>query len=179
MKIEKDILKTACVVILLVLVYCSLVMWPTQRQNKALADDVQAKRAEFEKMDRPDLEPLRLEIKAIKEELRERSIALPDGELHDQVLAHVSNTLLKQNISIYETSVRNAKHYKRFAVTPIDVRFEGRFLSAFEAISRIENAGPPVRVERLELAGDVDDTSGFVVVNMQLSSFFLTEEGRP
>jgi len=179
MKIEKDILKTIGVVLVLVLVYGVVVFWPTQRQNKALADDVQAKRAELEKMDRPDLEPIRAQIKSLREELRERSIALPDGELHDQVLAHVSDTLRSNNVTVYETSVRNAKHYKRFAATPIDVSFEGGFLSAFEAINRIENAGPPVRIEHLELAGDPDDASGFVVVNMQLSSFFLTEEGRP
>ena len=54
--------------------------------------------------------------------------------------------------------------------------FETNFATAFEIIKQIENAGPPVRIERLEIIGDEDDSTGRVKVSLELSSFFEPTE---
>ncbi|MEM9022020.1 MAG: type 4a pilus biogenesis protein PilO [Planctomycetota bacterium] len=172
MRIESDIVKTAVVVTLLVGVYAGVVLWPSQKQNQALADEIQTKQQSLDEMVRPDLEPVRRQIASLRAELRERAVVLPKGDLHDRVLYHVSDTLIRRNVTLYETSYRQTEDYKRFSVTPIDVRFTTDFANAFEVIKQIENAGPPVRIERLGIVSPESDTRGRVEVVMALSSFF-------
>lgn len=175
MRIESDILKTAAAVAVLIGVYGGVVFWPAQKQNKALADEISQKRSAFEQMHKPDLEPVRNQIIALSAELSERSVALPVGEMYDRVLGHVSDTLLANSITQYETSYNEAEVYKRFAVTPIVVSFESQFPRAFEVIRQIEHDGPPVRIERVELDSGKDETSGYVKVRLEMSAFFLPE----
>lgn len=172
MRIESDVIKTVVVVALLFGVYGGVVFWPAQKQNQALADEVINKQAQLDQSQRPDLTPVREDIAALRAELRERAVVLPKGALDDRVLHHVSDTLIQRGVTLYETSYRPTKEFQRFAMTPIDVQFEANFANAFEIIKSIENAGPPVRIERLEVVGREDDTSGQVEVTIELSSFF-------
>lgn len=173
MKIESDILKTAAVVLLLIGAYVGLVFWPSQKQSKSLAQEIKTKQAELDQMKVPNLSPVRSQIASLSAELSQRSVTLPEGDLDDRVLHHVSDTLIEQGVTQYETAYREPKFFKRFAVTPIDVSFNSGFAEAYNIIRQIENSGPPVRIERLELAGEEGSTSGHVGVSMQLSSFFL------
>lgn len=177
MRIESDIIKTAAVITLLVGTYAGVVFWPSQQQNQALADEILNKQTELEQAPRPDLEPVRSEINSLRAELRERSVELPKGNLHDRVLHHVSDTLIQRGVTLYETSYRKTKAFKRFSMTPIDVRFETNFANAFEIIRQIENDGPPVRIERLDIVSKERDASGQVEVTLELSSFFEREQG--
>lgn len=175
MKIESDILKTAAVVVTLVGVFGGLVFWPSMRQNKVLSEQAQSRQAELDQMARPNLKPLREEIVQLRAEMRERAVTLPTGELHDRVLHHVSDTLIDEGVTLYETSYSDSQAYRRFSMTPIDVDFTSRFASAFRVIQQIENDGPPVRIERLQIEGEPNDLASNVEVNMQLSSFFVPE----
>lgn len=172
MRIESDVIKTTAIVALLVGVYGGVVFWPSQKQNQALADDIVNKQAQLAEMHRPDLEPVREDIASLRAELRERAVVLPKGALDDRVLHHVSDTLIQHGVTLYETSYRQTKVFQRFAMTPIDVRFEANFANAFEIIRQVENAGPPVRVERLDIVGSEGDSTGQVEVTLELSSFF-------
>lgn len=172
MRIESDVMKTAVIVALLVGVYGGVVFWPSQKQNQALADEIVNKQAQLAETNRPDLEPVREQIASLRAELRERAVVLPKGALDDRVLHHVSDTLIQQGVTLYETSYRQTKAFQRFAMTPIDVQFEANFADAFEIIKRVENAGPPVRIERLDIVGSEDDSTGQVEVTIELSSFF-------
>ena len=177
MRIESDIIKTGAVIAILVGTYAGVVFWPSQKQNQALAEEILNKQTELEQAPRPDLEPVRGEINSLRAELRERSVVLPKGNLHDRVLHHVSDTLIQRGVTLYETSYRQTREFKRFSMTPIDVRFETEFTNAFEIIKQIENAGPPVRIERLDIVGTQDDAAGRVEVTLELSSFFEHEQG--
>lgn len=172
MRIESDVMKTAAIIVLLVGVYGVGVFWPSRQQNHVLAQEIQRKQGDLSQMPTPNLVPVRKEIASLRAELRERSVALPKGDLDDRLLHHISDTLIHHGVTLYETSYRQTKAYKRFSVTPIDVRFETNFTNAFEIIKQIENAGPPVRIERLDITGRQDDTSGMVEVSIELSSFF-------
>ena len=152
--------------------YAGVVFWPSQKQSQALAAEIQNKQSELSHTSRPDLEPTRQEIASLRAELRERAVELPKGDLDDRVLHHVSDTLIQRGVTLYETSYRDTKTYKRFSMTPIDVRFETDFVNAFSIIKHIENAGPPVRVERLIVSAPDGQATGRVQVTMQLSSFF-------
>lgn len=176
MKIESDIVKTAAVVVVLVGVFGGVVFWPSMRQNKVLANEAQAKQVELNQMQRPDLKPLREEITQLRAEMRQRAVTLPTGELHDRVLHHVSDTLIDEGVTLYETSYSDAKQYRRFSMTPIEVDFTGRFASAFRVIHQIENAGPPVRIDSLQIETEPNAPGGDVEVNMQLSSFFIPKK---
>lgn len=179
MRIESDIIKTAGVIALLIGVYSIGVFWPSQQQNKVLAEQIQTKQASLSQTPTPQLEPVRKEINSLRAELRERAVVLPKGDLDDRILQHVSDTLIQHGVTLYETSYRQTKAYKRFSVTPIDVRFETSFTNTFAIIKQIENAGPPVRVERMDIVSNEDETSGTVAVTIELSSFFepATEKG--
>ena len=177
MRIESDIIKTGVVIAVLIGTYAGVVFWPGQKQNQALADEILNKQTELAEAPVPNLEPVREEIVSLRAELRERSVVLPKGDLHDRVLAHVSNTLIQRSVTLYETSYRQTEEYKRFSMTPIDVRFETDFVNAFEIIKQIENAGPPVRIERLDVVGKEGDSQGMVDVTLELSSFFEPEQG--
>ncbi|MBX2851522.1 MAG: type 4a pilus biogenesis protein PilO [Phycisphaeraceae bacterium] len=177
MRIESDIIKTVVVIAALVGTYAGVVFWPSQKQNQALADEILNKQTELEQAPRPNLEPVRGEIASLRAELRERSVVLPKGNLHDRVLHHVSDTLIQRGVTLYETSYRQTKAFKRFSMTPIDVRFETDFVNAFEIIKQIENAGPPVRIERMDIVGSEGDASGQVEVTLELSSFFERDQG--
>lgn len=182
MRIESDIIKTAVVIALLVGVYGIGVFWPSQQQNKVLAEEIQNKEASLSQIPKPQLEPVRKEINALRAELRERAVVLPKGDLDDRILHHVSDTLIQHGVTLYETAYRKTKAYKRFSITPIDVRFETDFTNAFAIIKQIENAGPPVRIERLDIVSNGDDASGMVHVTIELSSFFepaAQEGGQP
>lgn len=175
-KFESDVLKTAMVVAILIGVYGGVVFYPSQKQNQVLADEMLSKQAELNAMQKPDLKPLRENITALRAELRERSVDLPTGELHDRVLHHVSDTLLEQRVTLYETSYEKSKAYQRFSMTPIEVDFHATFPSAFRIIREIENNGPPVRIDQLEVKANEREAKGTVHVRMQMSSFFLPEE---
>lgn len=177
MRIESDIIKTGAVIAILVGTYAGVVFWPSQQQNQALADEILNKQTELEQAARPDLEPVRGEINSLRAELRERSVELPKGNLHDRVLHHVSDTLIQRGVTLYETSYRKTKAFKRFSMTPIDVRLETDFANAFEIIRQIENHGPPVRIERLDIVAKERDAAGRVEVTLELSSFFEREQG--
>ena len=177
MRIENDIIKTAVVIAILVGTYAGVVFWPSQQQNQALADEITNKQTELAQAARPDLEPVRSEINSLRAELRERSVELPKGNLHDRVLHHVSDTLIQRGVTRYETSYRQTKAFKRFSMTPIDVRFETDFANAFEIIRQIENDGPPVRIERLDVVSKERDAAGQVQVTLELSSFFERQQG--
>jgi len=177
MRIESDMIKTGAVVAILLATYAGVVFWPGQKQNQALANEILNKQTELEQAPEPNLEPVRKEITSLRAELRERSVVLPKGDLDDRVLHHVSDTLIEHGVTLYETSYRQTKEFKRFSMTPIEVRFETNFTEAFEIIKHIENAGPPVRVERLDIVGNESDTAGMVQVTLELSSFFEREQG--
>ena len=177
MRIESDIIKTGAVIAILVGTYAGVVFWPSQKQNQALADEILNKQTELAQTPVPNLEPVREEINSLRAELRERSVVLPKGDLHDRVLAHVSDTLIQRGVTLYDTSYRKTEDYKRFSMTPIGVRFETNFINAFEIIKQIENAGPPVRIEKLDIAGKEGDNQGLVDVTLELSSFFEPEQG--
>lgn len=177
MRIESDIVKTGAIVGILIATYAGVVFWPGQKQNQALADEIRNKQTELDQAPRPDLAPVRQEIVSLRAELRERSVVLPKGDLDDRVLHHVSDTLIQHGVVEYETSYRETRAYKRFSMTPIDVRFDTNFADAFEIIKQIETAGPPVRIERLDMVGNEDDTQGLVEVTLELSSFFEPEPG--
>lgn len=172
MRIESDVIKTASIIVLLVGVYVGAVFWPSQRHREAMAEEVVIKQAQLSQMKRPDLTPILERIDCLRVELRDRSVVLPKGALDDRVLQHVSDTLIQHGVTLYETSYRQTKTFMRFAITPIDVRFESNFTTAFEIIKQIENAGPPLRIERLKLIGSEDDRTGQVQVAIELSSFF-------
>ena len=176
MRIESDIIKTGAVVGVLIATYAGVVFWPSQKQNQALADEIQSKQAELEQAPRPNLEPVRQEITSLRAELRERAVVLPKGDLDDRVLDHVSDTLIQHGVTLYETSYRDTKEFKRFSMTPIDVQFTTNFTNAFEIIKQIENAGPPVRIERLDITSSENDSSGSIHVTLELSSFFEPEQ---
>ncbi len=178
MRIESDMIKTGAVVVILVATYAGVVFWPSQRQNQALADEILNKQTELEQAPRPDLEPVRKEIASLRAELRERAVVLPKGDLDDRVLHHVSDTLIQRGVTLYETSYRQTKEFSRFSMTPIDVQFKTDFANAFEIIKQIENAGPPVRIERLDIVGTEGSTAGQVEVTIELSSFFEREGGQ-
>lgn len=178
MRIESDMVKTASVIAVLVAAYGGLVFWPGQKQSKAMAEQVQTKQQELDQSVPPDLAPLREKIDALRSELRERSVALPSGDPHDRVLQHLSDTLLAFGVSEHDVAYNNTRYFKRFAAKPIEINFECGFIQAFEIIRRIENQGPPVRIEHVDISGDVDETSGQVWVSLKLSSFYLpTSEG--
>lgn len=173
MRVESDVIKTAVIVVALVGVYGGVVFWPSQKQNQTLAAEVDEKQAELDQMARPNLEPVRREIVSLRAELRERSVELPKGDLDERVLQHVSDTLIRRGITLYETSYRQTEAYRRFSMTPIDVSFQADFVDAFEIVRAIENEGPPVRVERLAITGgDAERNGGQVRVTLELSSFF-------
>lgn len=176
MKIESDILKTAGVIALLVGVYGGVVFWPGQRQNEALADQVQDKQSQLQSLQQPDLAPLRSEIASLRAELRDNAVQLPIGGLHDRVLHHVSDTLMDQGVSEYETSYEDPALYKRFAATPITIEFNARFTQAYQVLREIETAGPPLRIEQMAIRGEPDDTQGLVEVELELSSFYMPTE---
>jgi Tfp pilus assembly protein PilO len=178
LRIESDVIKTASVVAILVATYAGVVFWPSQKQSQVLADEIQNKQTELAQTPRPDLEPTRQEIVSLRAELRECAVELPKGDLDDRVLHHVSDTLIQRGVTLYETSYRDTKDYKRFSMTPIDVRFETDFVNAFAIIKHIENAGPPVRVERLSVVAPYGEVNGRVEVTMQLSSFFVPVDGK-
>ena len=177
MRIESDVIKTATVVAILVATYAGVVFWPGQKQNQAMADEILNKQAELEQTPRPDLQPTREEIASLRAELRERRVVLPKGDLDDRVLHHVSDTLIQRGVTLYETAYRPTKAFKRFSMTPIDVRFETDFTNAFAIIKQIENAGPPVRIERLDVVGREANADGMVEVTLELSSFFEPGQG--
>ena len=176
MKIESDIMKTGAVVALLVGVYGGVVFWPGQRQNTALAGEIEDKQSQLQTMAQPDLTPVREDIAALRAELRDRSVDLPVGGLHDRVLHHVSDTLMDRGVTEYETAYGDQEFYKRFAVTPIDVEFDARFTEAFAVLRQIETAGPPLRIEEIKLTGEPDGPTSDVRVTMRLSSFFLPSD---
>lgn len=177
MRIESDMIKTGAVVGVLIATYAGVVFWPGQKQSQALADEIQNKQTELEQSPRPNLEPIRQEITSLRAELRERAVVLPKGDLDDRVLGHVSDTLIQHGVTLYETSYRKTKEFKRFSMTPIDVQFETNFANAFEIIKQIENAGPPVRIERLDITDNEAGSNGLVHVTLELSSFFERAQG--
>ena len=73
MRIESDVIKTASIVAILLATYAGVVFWPGQKQNQALADQIQSKQTELSQTPRPDLEPIRKEIASLRAELRERA----------------------------------------------------------------------------------------------------------
>lgn len=173
MRIESDILKTACVVLLLCVVYGGVAFWPNQKQNQALANDLQQKQAQLDQQVVPDLAPLRGEIVELRAELRDSAITLPQGASPYRVLDEVSEAITSNGVTVYDTSHRPSKAYARFAVTPVDVQFNAGFERAFEVLRTIERSEAPMRIERLELSGSSDETSGYVGVSLQMSSFYL------
>lgn len=176
MRIESDIIKTACVVLLLCVVYGTVVFWPSQKQNQALAQELVAKQAQLEQMPVPDLAPLREEIAGLRAELRDSAVELPRGASPYRVLDSLSEAITKNGVAVYDTAQRPSKAYARFAVTPVDVAFKSGFDQAFTVLRAIETSDAPVRIERLELTGSPDESSGFVGVTLQMSSFYLPDD---
>lgn len=182
MRIEGDIVKTAVIVGLLCTVYGGMVFWPSEKQNKAMAAEIQSKQDELVKRGTPDLAPLRAEIVELRAELRESAIELPSGESPFRVLDSLSEAITSNGVTLYDTSQRKSERYARFAVTPVDVQFSCRFDQAFKVLRTIESSRQPIRIERMEMTGSKDETTGFIDVNMQMSSFFTPsakQGGRP
>lgn len=182
MRIESDIVKTVCVIVLLCGVYGGVVFWPSQKQNQALAQEIQTKREQLDARQLPDLAPLRNEIADLRAELRDSAVQLPEGASPHRVLDGLSDAITKNGVTVYDTAQRPSKRYARFSVTPVDVQFNAGFETAFAVLRSIETSNQPLRVERLELNGSADETTGHVGVSLQLSSFYLSGEsegGRP
>ena len=124
----------------------------------------------------PDLAPLREEIAALRAELRDSAIDLPEGASPYRVLDQVSEAITHNGLSVYDTSHRDPKHYARFSVTPVEVEFNTNFERAFDVLRKIESSDKTMRIERLELTGSSDEATGHVGVSLEISSFFLRGE---
>ncbi|MFN3168521.1 MAG: type 4a pilus biogenesis protein PilO [Phycisphaeraceae bacterium] len=175
MRIESDIVKTACVVALLCGVYGGVVFWPSQKQNQALAGEIQTKREQLAAKQPPNLAPLRGEIAELRAELRDSAVELPEGASPHRVLDGLSEAITSNGVTVYDTSQRPSKTFARFAVTPVDLQFNTGFENAFAVLRSIESSNQPLRVERLEMTGSADETTGHVGVSLQLSSFYLAD----
>ena len=174
---KKDRLKTAGIIALMVAGYALFIYRPSVQQQNAMQERVTQLQQQIDGFDQPDLTALRHEADQAQAKLDAVRFTMPQEQEVFLVLDGVTGSLEAQGILDHTASQSDPKWFADYAIQPIHLEFSGDFSEAFAAIQAIETMDRPVRIDRLELVGDTNNTSGHITAVVQLSAFFEGEQG--
>lgn len=174
MRIKKDQIKTLGVIAVMMTAYTLLIHLPGQRQQTALRGEVDQMQQEVDGLAELDLEALRRRADTTRAALTQDERTLPGEHGVFLVLDGVSGSLAAQGITDHQLMQGDPMRFADYAVQPAQLEFRGAFTDAFAALQAIEQMDHPVRIDRLELIGEAEDTGGQVLAVVQLSTFYAT-----
>ncbi|XAM01089.1 type 4a pilus biogenesis protein PilO [Phycisphaeraceae bacterium D3-23] len=174
---KSDRIKTAGIIALMVAGYALLIYRPGVQQRNAEHERVAQLQEQINGFDQPDLIALRYEADQAQARLDAVRYTMPAEQEVFLVLDGVTGSLEAQGILDHTASQSDPRWFADYAVQPIHLEFNGDFTDAFAALHAIETMDRPVRVDRLELVGNTNDTSGHITAVVQLSAFFDGEQG--
>jgi Tfp pilus assembly protein PilO len=169
--LKKDQLKTLGLVALMIAGYVVLVHLPGAERRAALMEQVRLAEEALARDRGLDLEAMRADAQQAQAELEADERPLPAERDVFRVLDGVSGSLLDRGIRNHELSQGDPRRYRDYTLQPISLEFQGGFTDAFAALQRVETMRYPVRIDRLEMIGDTDDTRGEVLTVVQLGAF--------
>ena len=175
--LQKDQIKTLGIIALLIAGYALFVYLPSAQRRSALAHEIREAETALIQYTAPDQAAIDAQAEAARAALARDERPLPAGHEVFLVLDGISGAFLDHGIANHQLTQSDPKRYRDYAVQPIHIEFRGRFVDAFAVLKQIEKMTYPVRVDRMELASGVDQTTGEVTALVQLSAFFDTETG--
>jgi Tfp pilus assembly protein PilO len=146
-------------------------------EQKSLQQRIDAAESELG-MDRTDVEnltELRRAVSDLEERLGGSQQYVPESPELAQALRGVTRALNGFAPSERSIETQPTRHYKRYSVIPIFVRFEGDFVSAYGTLRSIEELSRLFRVERLSIRRDnrrTDQGEPRTEVDLELSTFY-------
>ncbi|MFI4859734.1 MAG: type 4a pilus biogenesis protein PilO [Phycisphaerales bacterium JB063] len=169
---KQDRLKTVGIITLMIAAYALFIYRPGIQQRKALEQRVAQLEQQTSDFERPDLDALREQAENARAQLAAVPYTLPPEHEVFLVLDGVTGSLESQGILDHTASQSDPRWYADYAVQPIHLEFTGDFTDTYVALHTIETMDHPVRIERLELTGDTNETSGYITAVVQISAFF-------
>ena len=176
MRLKKDQLITASVVVAMCSAYAGLIHLPGVKRQKAMQQRVQAAEARLAATP-PDIEAAQRELAQAQQRLADETKALPERIDSSSLLGDLADALDRPALREGQITQADAKGYANYGIQPVHMEFRGDFSDAFMALREIESLARPIRIERLELIGSPDESSGAIEAVVQISAFYGQEAG--
>ncbi len=179
MSIERDVLKTAAVLLAMVTLFVLIVWLPSRLQAEHLVTRIADAEAELHAGDaarkkRPALESrvaeLRQQVNATAKFVpADADLAELMRDLYSTLQQHAARDINTQ----HGDEVRGARYY----TVPITIRFRATFVDTFLIIERIESMHRLIRIDKLDVLGNRDNPQELLDVTVRISAFYAPSEG--
>ena len=174
---KKDRLKTVGIIALMIGGYALFVYRPGVQQRSALQAHVATLQTQTQAIAAPDLEALRQQADEAQARFDAERTPIPQENEVFLVLDGMTRSLEAHGITDHTVSQSDPRRFADYCIQPVLLEFTGDFAATFAALRTIEQLERPLRIDRLELIGDHNDTSGHITAVVQLSAFFSQEQG--
>jgi len=176
MRLKKDQLITAGIVVAMCSAYVVVIFLPGVKRHAALQERVDAAEARLA-APAPDIDAAEVELAQAQQRLVDETKALPERLDSSALLGDLADALNRPDLGEGQITQADAKQYANYGIQPVHMEFRGDFSEAFLALREVESLERPIRIERLELIGNPDETSGAIEAVVQVSAFFGQEAG--
>lgn len=176
MKINREMLKTAAVVLGLLGLFAGGVLVPYSFRDASLKKRIDAARSTLGigEVDNAGLVRLYDEVQSLRDELGGGQ-HIPDEAEISTVLQDLSGLINAPGVSGQEIVTLKSGYYADYNILPIKIQFNAPFATAFDLVKRIEQLSSVVRVDRIEAEALPGYPSSPLTVNLELSAFFMSE----
>ena len=182
MRIDKIQLRTALVVVGLVIAYAGILWWPAHQDIKSLRASI--KEAERElgiALDRTDdLARLTDEVQKLRDEVTSSNKEIPEQSEMASMLRELSVQIENENLAGQGINMLAAEAGTDYLTLPVELTFSGQSLDAFRFVNRLEKMPRLVQVESMTMRREAGSKNDRVKTSMRLNTFFCyVEESRP
>jgi Tfp pilus assembly protein PilO len=177
MWIDRDELKMLVVWVVVVGTFAVGIWWPARQQRQALDQRISGyEQALARAKESPSLDAWHKTVASLEREVTASRQRLPAQGEPVNVLRGLSEVLDRRGVTKRQVSTEAARHFGRFGVTPIVVKFRGRFPDAHAVVKRIEQMPRLIQVDRFAVTGSPEGGTDPRRVHLELSAFFRRQE---
>jgi Tfp pilus assembly protein PilO len=179
MRIERDQVKTL-IVFAILLVGFSVGLWlPARAERARLQERIDSARDTLG-MDLAQSKGL-VKLHQVVTELRQTCNGaqqyVPQEDEMADVLRGLTESLVEMGVREQEVTTREVKHFAHYSVIPLELNFHSSFPMAYEVLRQIESRPRLIRIDNLEIQGDLQKPQQPLEIHLELSTFFSRKTG--
>jgi Pilus assembly protein, PilO len=177
MKTKREKIKTACVILAMLLLFIGGVLVPYGFRDAGLQRRIDTARSQLgiDGVDNAGLVRLYDEVKDLRVQIDGRGQFIPDEDQISLVLNDFSGLINAPGVTGQEIVTVKTGQYADYNILPVKIQFNAPFATAFDLVGRIERLSSVVRIDRLNIEAEPSYPHQPLTVNLELSAFYTTQ----
>jgi Tfp pilus assembly protein PilO len=179
MKIDRGTVRLWAALLGLLALFAGGVLLPYGIKDARLRERIEAARADLGigEVDNAGLVRLYGEVEDLREQVGGRGQYVPNEDEISLVLQDLTLLINAPGVTGQEIITNKTKMFLDYNILPVKMQFSAPFATAYDLVRRIESLSRVVRVDGLELEAQDDYPFRPLVVSLELSAFYASDNG--